>query len=132
MRMKGTISVLAIFTSVIGFTASPARADALLAYDSLSCSYQSSGQTQVLGNMKVYSITGDSSEFKVVMSVTSDPAGRTWTWKLLHNGSTSASGTKTGMFSVTRHVLDYPGSENLRFRLQNSQGTIDCSAYATV
>ena len=53
--------------------------------------------------------------------VDSNRVGQTWRWRLVHNGSLSARGTKTtrapsGSFEVKRLVVNLGGTDRLRFR----------------
>jgi hypothetical protein len=50
--------------------------------------------------------------------------GRLWRWRLLHNGSLTASGTKytqapSGSFEVRRVVVNLAGTDHLTFRARN-------------
>lgn len=56
--------------------------------------------------------------------VDSNRNGQTWRWSILHNGSVSASGTRTtrapsGSFEVRRTVVDLRGTDTLTFRARN-------------
>jgi len=66
----------------------------------------------------------DDSRIEVEAEVDSDHSGQTWHWRLRHNGSLSAQGTRTtqppsGSFEVHRRVVDLTGSDTLRFRARN-------------
>ncbi len=73
---------------------------------------------------------------EVESEVDSNANGQTWTWKLTHNGSKSASGTKTtaapsGSFTVRRVVVDLKGDDVLVFRATNSRSGEVCRASVT-
>ena len=56
--------------------------------------------------------------------IDSNRIGQTWNWRIVHNGSLSASGTRTtlapsGAFTVRRLVLNRAGSDSIVFRATN-------------
>lgn len=58
---------------------------------------------------------------EVEAEVDSNRAGQTWRWRLRHNGSLSARGTKqtagaSGSFTVRRVMADLAGDDVFRFR----------------
>ena len=66
----------------------------------------------------------DDGRIEVEGEVDSNRSGQTWTWRLVHNGSVSARGTRTtqgpsGSFEVHRRVVDLAGSDRLVLRASN-------------
>jgi hypothetical protein len=56
--------------------------------------------------------------------IDSNKSGQTWRWRLKHNGTLSAKGTRTtqppsGSFEVRRLVVDQKGPDRLVFRATN-------------
>ena len=63
--------------------------------------------------------------------VDSNRNGQTWRWSILHNGSLSASGTRTtrapsGSFEVRRTVVNLRGTDTLTFRARNPRTGEQC------
>src|SRR4051794_2558787 len=63
--------------------------------------------------------------------VDSNRVGQTWTWRIVHNGSVSATGTRTtlapsGSFTVRRTVLNRAGTDTITFRAQNTRSGEVC------
>ncbi len=61
---------------------------------------------------------------EVEAEVDSNRTGQTWRWRLLHDGSLSASGTRTtggrsGSFEVRRTTVDSRGTDGFVFRARN-------------
>ena len=63
--------------------------------------------------------------------IDSSRGGQTWRWRLRHNGSLSAKGTRTttapsGSFEVRRVVVDLRGTDDLVLRAVNSRSGEVC------
>jgi hypothetical protein len=66
----------------------------------------------------------DDGRLEVEGEVDSNHAGQVWAWRLLHNGTTAASGTRTtvapsGSFEVSRSVPNASGTDTLTLRARN-------------
>jgi hypothetical protein len=66
----------------------------------------------------------DDGRIEVEGEIDSNRAGQTWRWRLVHNGSLSARGTRTtrppsGSFEVRRVVVNLRGTDKLVFRATN-------------
>jgi hypothetical protein len=56
--------------------------------------------------------------------IDSNRRGQTWRWRIVHNGSVSASGTRTtqgpsGSFEVRRLLVNLRGTDTITFRARN-------------
>jgi hypothetical protein len=63
--------------------------------------------------------TDDDQRIEVRGEVDHTASGKTWTWKIKHNGSVSASGrmvTRGGEFEVRRALVDLAGTDRCVFR----------------
>ncbi|HYH33613.1 MAG TPA: hypothetical protein VD814_00530 [Nocardioides sp.] len=63
----------------------------------------------------------DDGRLEVEAEVDSNVSGQTWHWRLTHNGSVSARGTRTtsgpsGSFDVERRMSNLSGTDVFRFR----------------
>jgi hypothetical protein len=70
---------------------------------------------------------------EVESEIDSRRIGRTWNWRLVHNGSISARGSSTtkspsGSFTVRRLVLNLSGTDHLKFRAANPRSGELCVA----
>lgn len=66
----------------------------------------------------------DDGRLEVEAEIDSNHAGQTWRWRLVHNGSTSAHGTRTtkapsGSFEVHRRMVNLQGTDTVRLRARN-------------
>jgi hypothetical protein len=66
-------------------------------------------------------VSPDDGRLEVEAEVDSNVTGQTWRWRLSHNGSVSARGTKTtrgrsGSFDVERRMANLAGTDRFRFR----------------
>ena len=66
-------------------------------------------------------VSPDDGRLEVEAEVDSNVSGQTWRWRLSHNGSVSARGTKTtsgpsGSFDVERRMANLAGTDRFRFR----------------
>jgi hypothetical protein len=73
---------------------------------------------------------------EVEAEIDSNHNGQTWHWKLLHNGSVTARGTKTtrapsGSFEVRRVVVDLGGADHLKLRARKGASGETCSGAVT-
>jgi hypothetical protein len=63
----------------------------------------------------------DDSRIELRGRVENTRSGQTWSWKIKHNGSVSASGravTRSGSFEVRRALVDLPGVDHCVFRAE--------------
>ncbi len=76
----------------------------------------------------------DDGRLEVRAEVDHSRSGKTWSWKIKHNGSVSASGrtvTRAGGFKVRRTLVDLAGTDRCVFRAVRQKtgevckGTID-------
>jgi hypothetical protein len=73
---------------------------------------------------------------EVEAEVDSNRNGQTWHWRLLHNGSVTARGTKTtggrsGSFEVRRVVVDLAGADHLKLRARKGASGESCRGAVT-
>ena len=73
----------------------------------------------------------DDGRLEVEGQVDSNRAGQVWTWRIMHNGSVSASGRSTtaapsGSFTVRRTVLNRAGTDAIVFRAANTRSGEVC------
>ena len=66
----------------------------------------------------------DDGRLEVEGEVDSNHVGQTWRWRLVHDGSTAASGTRTtkapsGSFEVRRRVGNHAGTDAITLRARN-------------
>lgn len=65
--------------------------------------------------------------------IDSNKTGQTWTWRIVHNGSVSFTGTKqtagaSGSFLVRRTLVDADGADRIVFRAVNPRSDEVCRA----
>jgi hypothetical protein len=73
----------------------------------------------------------DDGRIEVEGEVDSNRAGQTWAWRIVHDGSVSARGTRTtqapsGSFSVERRVVNLRGTDTITFRAHNQRSGEAC------
>jgi hypothetical protein len=73
----------------------------------------------------------DDGRLEVEAEVDSNRVGQTWHWRLVHNGSTSASGTRkttapSGSFEVHRRMVNRPGTDIVTLRASNARSGERC------
>ena len=73
---------------------------------------------------------------EVEAEVDSNRNGQTWHWRLVHNGSVTARGTKTtrapsGSFEVRRVVVDLAGTDHLKLRARKGASGETCRGAVT-
>lgn len=73
----------------------------------------------------------DDGRLEVEAEVDSNRVGQTWHWRLVHNGSTSASGTRkttapSGSFEVHRRMVNRPGTDIVTLRASNPRSGERC------
>ena len=73
---------------------------------------------------------------EVEAEIDSNRNGRTWHWRLVHNGSVTARGTKTtrapsGSFEVRRVVVDLTGADHLKLRARKGASGETCRGSVT-
>jgi len=67
----------------------------------------------------------DNGRIEVEGEVDANRNGQSWHWRILHNGGVSARGTSTthapsGSFSVTRRLVNAPGTDSIGWRARNA------------
>jgi len=77
----------------------------------------------------------DDGRIEVEAEVDSNRNGQTWAWRIVHNGSVSARGSRTtqapsGSFEVRRRVVDLAGTDTLTFRARNTRNGEVCRGTA--
>jgi hypothetical protein len=78
-------------------------------------------------------VGADDGRLEVEGQVDSNRAGQIWNWRIVHNSSVSAHGTRTtlapsGSFTVRRTVVNLPGTDTLTFRAVNTRSREVCRA----
>jgi hypothetical protein len=78
----------------------------------------------------------DNGRIEVEGEVDSNRVGQNWRWSIKHNGSLSASGTKTtvgpsGSFTVRRVLVNVPGEDRIVFRARNPRSGETCRGALT-
>jgi hypothetical protein len=73
----------------------------------------------------------DDGRLEVEGEIDSNHAGQTWHWRIVHNGSTSASGTgrtraPSGSFEVHRRLVNQAGTDKVTFRAHNRHSDERC------
>ncbi len=79
----------------------------------------------------------DNGKIEVEGEIDSNHVGQTWRWRLLHDGSTVARGTRTtqapsGSFTVRRVVGNRAGTDHLTLRARNVKSNELCVARASL
>ncbi len=113
-----TLSTVAALTAVSGIVAATSPA-ALANNDDRVRRGSCSGST----DWKV-KVGPEDGRLEVEGEVDSTRSGQTWRWRLVHNGSVSASGTRTtggasGSFEVRRVSVNLRGTDSFVFRAVN-------------
>ena len=77
----------------------------------------------------------DDGRIEVEAEIDSNRNGQTWSWRLVHNGSVSARGSRTtkapsGSFEVRRRVVDLSGTDTVTFRARNTRNGEVCRGTA--
>ena len=78
----------------------------------------------------------ENGRIEVEGEVDSNKVGQKWRWKIKHNGSLSASGTKTtvapsGSFEVRRVLVNMPGGDRIVFKARNIRSGQVCRGALT-
>jgi len=78
----------------------------------------------------------ENGRIEVEGEVDSNRVGQKWSWKIKHNGSLSASGTKTtvapsGSFEVRRVLVNVRGDDRIVFRATNNRSGETCRGALT-
>jgi hypothetical protein len=78
----------------------------------------------------------DNGRIEVEGEVDSNRVGQTWNWRILHNGSVSAKGSKTtvapsGSFTVRRVLVNVKGPDSIAFRATNVKSGESCRSALT-
>ena len=73
----------------------------------------------------------DDGRLEVEGEIDSNHAGQTWHWRIVHNGSTSARGTRhttapSGSFEVNRRLVNRAGTDTVTFRAHNRHSDERC------
>jgi hypothetical protein len=114
LHLKTGTAVLAAAVSCVALAA-PAQANSADKVRTGACS----GTTD--WKLKVGPEDG---RLEVEGQVDSNRVGQTWTWRIVHNGSVSATGTRTtlapsGSFTVRRTMLNRAGMDSFIWRADN-------------
>lgn len=119
--MKKILAILATLVLTVLLTGGPAEA---VNQTNLTCQY--SGGVNHVSNayISTYSI-GDPDRFGGTLNL-NDGSGRTWNWRIEHNMSLSASGTRVGSFSIDRVFLNGPGTDYLHAVVDSAGGNVHC------
>jgi hypothetical protein len=113
-HLKSTTAVLVAVASCVAMSA-PAHAKGTDKVRTGSCSGTSDWKLKV---------GPEDGRLEVEGQVDSTRIGQTWTWRIKHNGSVSATGTRTtlapsGSFTVRRTVLNRAGTDYIVWRADN-------------
>ena len=78
----------------------------------------------------------ENGRIEVEGEVDSNRVGQTWNWRILHNGSVSAKGSKTtvapsGSFTVRRVLVNIKGRDSIAFRAKNPKSGEICRSALT-
>ena len=78
----------------------------------------------------------ENGRIEVEGEVDSNRVGQKWSWKIKHNGSLSASGTKTtvapsGSFEVRRVLVNVRGADDILFKARNVKSGQVCRGALT-
>jgi hypothetical protein len=78
----------------------------------------------------------ENGRIQVEGEVDSNKVGQSWNWRIVHNGSLSASGTATttapsGSFEVRRLLVNLAGSDSIVFRAHNPKSDETCRGSLT-
>jgi hypothetical protein len=73
----------------------------------------------------------DNGRLEVEGEIDSNRRGQTWRWRLLHNGSLSASGTRvtqgpSGSFEVRRLMVNLAGTDTITLKARNPRSGETC------
>ena len=73
----------------------------------------------------------ENGRIEVEGEIDSNRSGQTWRWRLVHDGSVSASGSRvtrapSGSFEVRRVVVNMRGTDELVFRARNTRSGEIC------
>ena len=76
----------------------------------------------------------ENGRIEVEGEVDSNVNGQTWRWRILHNGSVSASGTATttapsGSFEVRRVLVNADGTDSIGFRARDISSGQTCRGH---
>ena len=76
-------------------------------------------------------VSPEDGRLEVEGEVDSNRRGQTWRWRLVHNGSTSATGTRvtrgaSGSFEVRRVMVNLRGTDTFVFRARNTRSGEFC------
>jgi hypothetical protein len=78
----------------------------------------------------------DDGRIEVEGEVDTNKVGQSWNWRIVHNGTVSAKGTKStvapsGSFEVRRVLVDVKGDDNIVFRATNQASGETCRGALT-
>jgi hypothetical protein len=122
LQLAGTTAAIVAVASCLAISAAPAQANDRDKIRVGSCTGTTDWKVKV---------GPDDGRLEVEGQVDSNRAGQTWSWRIVHNGSISASGTRTtlapsGSFTVRRTVLNRLGTDTITFRAQNTRSGEVC------
>src|SRR3954451_7551845 len=123
LHIKETAAVAIAVACCVAMTA-PAQAKGIDKVRVGSCS--GSTHTKV-------KVGADDGRLEVEGQVDSNRNGQTWGWRIVHNGSISAHGTRitrapSGSFEFRRTVVNLRGTDTIRFRAVNRRNGEVCNA----
>jgi hypothetical protein len=123
LRVKETAAVAIAVASCIAMSA-PAQARGTDRVHVGHCTGAS--QTKI-------KVGAENGRLEVEGQVDSNRVGQNWNWRIVHNGSVSARGTKatqapSGAFTVRRIVVNLRGTDILTFRATNPRTGERCGA----
>jgi hypothetical protein len=121
LHLKTSAAVLVAAASCVAISA-PAQANSADKVRTGSCTGTSDWKLKV---------GPEDGRLEVEGQVDSNRVGQTWTWRIVHNGSVSATGTRTtlapsGSFTVRRTVLNRAGTDSIVWRADNVRSGETC------
>lgn len=121
LHLKTSAAVLVAAASCVAISA-PAQANSTDKVRTGSCTGTSDWKLKV---------GPEDGRLEVEGQVDSNRVGQTWTWRIVHNGSVSATGTRTtlapsGSFTVRRTVLNRAGTDSIVWRADNVRSGETC------
>jgi hypothetical protein len=128
MHLSRSLAVVVATTAVLATTAPVALANDRDTIRRGSCSGSADWKLKV---------KPDDGRLEVEGEVDSNRNGQTWRWRIVHNGSVSASGTRvtrapSGSFEVERRVVNSRGRDTIVFRARNPRSGEVCRGSVTV
>lgn len=129
---KTLLAILTTLAALVGLTMSAAPAHAYEVWidtDQATCTYDNPGVNPVASKADLY--LTDDGRLRLRGELWNDGAARNWDWQIYHDGDLSFSGSATGGFTISRKLVDFSGTDNIRFRVRNDARTVDCNSYVS-